>query len=290
MFDFLIALLITAQLVSPAAELVAGLDIAQDGGSPSRKITDSITPIIAAESAIVLDAESGKMLYGKNQDQARSIASITKLMTAVVFLEVQGVMEKTRTVTEDDKENGGRAEIAPGEIVMVKDLFNAALVGSINNAAYELAWSTDLSYADFIKKMNEKAKEIGMENSFFYEPTGISPRNKATAYETALLLNYALEKKEISAALKKKSYSFESISGQKHYIKNTNELLGSYQAVVGGKTGYTEEAGYCLANSILINNGANMIITVILGAEDKESRFQENKFLAQWAADNWEWQ
>jgi len=290
MIGFLISLLIASQIINPLSEFAARLPANSDFSMPKRKMTASFEPIVQAKSAVVVDSVTNEILFEKNSLEPRSIASITKLMTAIVFLEAKHSFDKMVQVTEDDKENGGRAEITPGEIIKTENLFNAALIGSINNAAYELSFATDLSYADFIKNMNNKSKEIGMKNTFFYEPTGISSRNKSTARDLVLLLQYALEKKEIKDALAKQNYYFESLNGQKHFIESTNELLGSYLGSVGGKTGYTDEAGYCFVNMVDGKDGKNRLVTVVLGAKTKEDRFQENKFLTQWVMDNWAWE
>ncbi|HRY63057.1 MAG TPA: serine hydrolase [Patescibacteria group bacterium] len=287
MFNFLISLIIASQLVAPVTE-IAGL-IANKEAYPKRRMTGSFEPVVEAESALVLDMETGKILYQKNGFKQRSMASITKLMTAVVFLENKTTWDKKIKITQDDKTNGGKLVWKPGEELGLKDLFNVALIGSVNSAAYELARATDLSYDDFIKRMNSKAEEIGMKEANFVEPTGLDARNKAMAMDIAKLTKYALNQPEIKNALTMSDYTFVAVSGARHTIKNTNKLLKSYLNIEGGKTGYTEEAGYCLANMVKGPEAGKDIVVVILGAKSEEERFQQNKFLSQWVFDNWEW-
>jgi D-alanyl-D-alanine carboxypeptidase len=138
--------------------------------------------------------------------------------------------------------------------------------------------------------MNAKAKELGMTESIFMDPTGIEIGNQATAMNVAWLLREALEEALVKETLTMDEYSFSAVTGQSHRIKNTNKLLGSYLDIVGGKTGYIDEAGFCLANLVKSQASSQGIIVVILGAKSEEDRFQQNKFLSQWVFDNWEWQ
>lgn len=288
MFNFLVSILIASQLVVPLTEIANIVD--QKETYPRRIDNGSFGPVIEAGSALVMDAESGKVLYQKNGFEPRPIASITKLMTALVFLENNLEWDREVVITKDDKESGGKVVVSPGEKLKLRDLFNVALVASVNSAAYELARVTDLSYDDFIKRMNSKAKEIGMMNANFVEPTGIDEHDRATAMDVAKLIQSAIKEDDIKEALTTTSYTFFSVEGSKYTIKNTNKLLKSYLDIWGGKTGYTEEAGYCLANLVHNKESGKNIIVVILGAGSEEERFQQNKFLSQWVFDNWEWQ
>jgi D-alanyl-D-alanine carboxypeptidase len=288
MFSFLISLIIASQLVLPIEGAVLGANNLDDSW-PKRKLTNSFGPIINSESALVMDKESGKILFQKNGFTVRSIASISKLLTAIVFLEQEPNFEKSVILPEGGKNDSGRIEIGENEAVNLKDLFRIMLVGSINSAAEALASATKLSYAEFIQQMNIKAKELGMKDSYFKDPTGLSAENRATAKDVATLLREALKNSLIEETVVMDSYSFASLNNKWHQVKNTNKLLGSYLEVVGGKTGYIEESGYCLANLVKNKEAQEGIIVVILGAKSEEERFQENKFLSQWVFDNWSW-
>ncbi|HOZ36533.1 MAG TPA: serine hydrolase [bacterium] len=287
MFNFLISLLIASQLALPFSEII-GMTNNQEN-FPRRKITGSFGPVIEAESALVLDVKTDKILYQKNGFKARPIASITKLMTALVFLENNKNWDRKIKIGQDDKSNGGKVVWQLGEEVELRDLFKVALIGSVNSAAYELARATELSYDDFVARMNSKAKELGLKNSFFTEPTGLDQGNRATATDVAKLIKFALQAEEIKEALTMTDYIFKNTSGKSHKIVNTNKLLKSYLTIVGGKTGYTEEAGFCLANMVRGQGNGGDIVVVILGARSEEERFQQNKFLSQWVFDNWQW-
>ena len=289
MINFLVSLIIASQLAIPLSGVVLGASTL-DNDYPKRKITGSFEPIIEAKSAISVDMVTGKILFQKNGFEKRPIASITKLMTALVFLDQNPDWNKNVTITQDDKFNGGRVALLPGEMINLRDLFRVALIGSINNAADALARSTDLSYQEFIERMNSKAGELRMKQSVFVGATGIEPENRATAEDVAILLREALSNPLIREVLTTEKYDFYALSGKRHIIKNTNKLLESYLEIEGGKTGYIDEAGFCLVNLVKSEVAPKGIIVVILGASTKEQRFQENKFLSQWVFDNWEWE
>ena len=178
----------------------------------------------------------------------------------------------------------------PGDIINLRYLFKATLIDSLNSGALALSRSSDLNQKDFIERMNTKALELGMRNTYFVEPSGIDSRNQSTAMDVAILLRAALKYDLIREALTTKRYSFDIMGGKHYIITNTNELLGSYLDIVGGKTGYIDEAGFCLVNLVRNEHVPEGIVVVILGAKSKEQRFQENKFLSQWVFDNWQWE
>jgi len=290
MLIFLISLIIVSHLTVPLSSLVSTIDAGAGMGYPRRRITNSFEPIIDSESAIAVDISSKKILFQKNGFEPRPIASITKLMTALVFLDQNPDMEQVVLVTQDDNGTGGPIQILPGESIKLEHLFKCALVGSINNAAYEIALASGVGYDEFIGKMNQKATEIGMKNANFVEPTGLSENNTATAEDVAILLREALYYEQINEVLLLPGYGFISEDGKQHYVKNTNLLLKSYLDIEGGKTGYIDEAGFCLVNLVRHAQCPQGIVVVILGAKSKEDRFQQNKFLAQWVFDNWKWE
>lgn len=288
MLSWLIGLIIMSQLAAPNSGAVLGESIVVDK-YPKREQTGSFEPIINSASAMALDMRTGKILFQKNGFQKRSIASITKLMTALVFLESEPDLNRSGKITENDKINGGKIVFETGEELKLIDMLKSALVGSVNSAADGLARNSEMTYGEFIDRMNEKARELGMKDSQFFEATGIDARNQATAMDAAILLREALYNPLIKETLTLAKYSLTAVRGNKYTIKNTNQLLKSYLDIVGGKTGYIEEAGYCLANLVRAPEAPEGIVVVILGASSEAERFQENKFLSQWVFDNWQW-
>ncbi len=288
MLNLLVGLIMALQLITPSHGVVLGTNNINTT-LPRRKITNSFQPLLNSRSAFVLDMKTGKVLFQKNGYEKRSIASITKLMTAIVFLENNFDWNKNIKILDDDRLSGGKVALLPGDIVNLKYLFKATLIDSLNSGALALSRSSDLTQKEFIERMNSKALELGMRNTHFVEPSGINPKNQSTAMDVAILLKAAFKYDLIKDALTTKRYSFDVMGGKHYVITNTNKLLTGYLDIVGGKTGYIDEAGFCLANLVKDKQVPDGIIVVILGANSKEQRFQENKFLSQWVFDNWRW-
>lgn len=255
---------------------------------PQKKNNSSWGVKISAPAAAVMDENSETILWQKSAQEARPIASITKLMTALVFLEHNPGWNQNMTMETEDRVGADTANIPTGEIVTVRDLFYVALVASDNNATRALVRSTGLSQEEFVKLMNAKAKNLGLANAFFAEPVGLNHQNSATALEVLRLAKTAFANADIKSATARKAYNFSAVSGQAHKIKSTNNLLNSYLSVKNGKTGSTEQAGYCLVVKIAGAAGQN-ILTVVLGSASHEDRFQDAKILSAWTLDNFSW-
>lgn len=243
---------------------------------------------ITAQSAAVMDKDTGLVLWQKNADQVRSLASITKLMTVLVFLDHNPGWDQLVTMQQSDESSEIQPNILRGENVTVRDLFNVALVASDNNAARALARSTGMSNEDFVKAMNAKAIELKMNQSNFVEPTGLDGQNKATALDVLKMAKTAFASKEIQKAVVQKTYSLLTQGGRNQKVLSTNNLLKSYLNVKAGKTGYIEAAGYCLVVEVS-NDSAHDILTVVLGSTAHENRFQDAKILSGWVFENYQW-
>jgi len=239
-----------------------------------------------------IDAQTKKIFYSKDANRVVPIASITKLATALVFLDNNPGWEKIHTVSGSDIVGGGRIYLANFDKVKIKDLFYLSLVGSANSATEALVNSTLLSEEEFVNRMNIKADELNLKNTSFVDPVGLSHKNVSTALEAAGLARAALENKEISSAVKMKTYEFFTESGAKRSVSNTNLLLGKYPresiGIVGGKTGYTELAGYCFVGKFSDTNG-HEVVSAVLGSDNQNFRFSETERLISWVYDNYKW-
>ncbi len=225
---------------------------------------------LTAASAIVIDAKSGEILYEKNPTQVRPIASLSKLVSALVFMDYNPGWHKMMTIAESDNVGGASLPVEPGDQVSIKNLFMSTLMASKNNATRALMRSTGLSEAQFIVKMNEKAKALGAINTQFVEPTGLSEYNLSTARDMARISREAFKKFEFLEATTLKYYRFNIISveeegGKEIWIKNTNKLVDRDLYLLGSKTGYTHEAGRCLVTKAKNNDGE--MIALVLGSE-----------------------
>ncbi len=255
---------------------------------PHKKDNNSFGVKINSPAAAVMDKATGAILWQKNAEEVRSIASITKLMTALIFLEHNPGWQTKVILEQQDEANGDTPEILRGEEVTVKNLFYTALIASDNNAAYALVRSTGLSKEDFVKEMNNKAGELKLLNAKFVSPTGLEKDNQATAKEVLALAKVALTNSDIQAAVSLPEYTFTAVSGREHRVFSTNKLFGSYLQIIGGKTGYIEESGYCLVSEVA-NADDDRIITVVLGADSNDGRFQDLKILTTWILNNFSW-
>lgn len=265
--------------------------------SPIRKADSvSLGVEVTAPSFLVVDQKSKKILYQKNAQEPRSLASLTKLMTALVFLDHNPGWDKTVTVSGDDYREGAVNYFIAGEKVTVKDLFYGTLVASANEAAVALARSTGLSPDEFVAAMNQKAEELGLSQAAFYDLTGLDDRNQATAAEVAVIALAAFNEPEILPAVSTKEYQIgvinkgisRKISSTDKILRQTFGLAGASYSVVAGKTGYLERAGYCFAGLVKNQLGDN-IVSVVMGSDTIDSRFSDTKALAYWVFSNYQW-
>lgn len=244
-----------------------------------------------AKSIIVKDHQSGAILYSKNEYEKRSIASITKLMSALIILEKNPDWESTTTVVGSDSIGTHMYE---GDVFSLSDLWYSALVGSSNKAILSLANALDYSIEDFVERMNQKAVELGMVETTFVEPTGLDEGNQSTASDIVILLNNALENKKIRDALKTPEYNLYSHEREKsHHMWNTNWLLlgwinNNFSEIFGGKTGYTNAAGYSFVVSVG-NDIGEVVDVVVLGTNEHKDRFIEARDLALMVFAAYEW-
>jgi len=243
----------------------------------------SLGPVLESKSALVIDQETDKILFSKNKDEVLPIASLTKLMTTLVFLDNRNVdWDQWVSFKKGDRLEPSWINVSPNNQVKVRDIFRASLVGSANDAAFVL--SRLIKNPDnFVNLMNKQAEDLGMRQTKFFEPTGLNPQNSSTVQDLSLLVKEAFERKEIKEALEKKEIVFQVKRPDKSFywrrLKNSNKLLNSF-INLKAKTGYLEESGYCLAG--LKNNK----IVIILNASDSQTRFVEAKILSWWAEVN----
>lgn len=254
------------------------------------KIKGAVDFNVSAKSAVVLDVETDTVLYSKNSEEILPIASLTKIMTALVVLENADLDEVAIISRNAFNTKGSKNGLAVGEEISVENLLKIMLVSSNNIAAVALAEHTSGSVDDFVALMNEKADLIGIENTEFFNPSGLDGKennNISTAYEIARLVDYALEKPLIWEILRIQKTAVISLDGKiEHKIKNTNLLLGKLKNITGGKTGLTDEAGQCLALVVGDPNDNHKIISVVLNADD---RFLETEKLARWVFKSYKW-
>lgn len=240
-----------------------------------------------ARSCVVLDRNSKKIIFGKNEYNRVKMASTTKIMTATVIIE-NCDLSQTVTVSKKAAGTGGsRLGLKTGDKITIRDLLYGLLLCSGNDAAIALAETAAGSVQNFSNMMNNKAKELGLNNSHFESPHGLDSDNHyTTAYELALLADYALQNSTFRNIVGTKNYTI-TINGYPKNITNTNELLGSLDGVYGVKTGFTNGANRCLVTSC--KRGEMDIICVVLGCDTKNFRTQDSIKLINYTFENFEY-
>jgi D-alanyl-D-alanine endopeptidase (penicillin-binding protein 7) len=237
-------------------------------------------PRLHVKAAYVVDEQTGRVLFQKNQERVMPIASLTKLVTAMVLLDTDPDWDRTIEILPEDVKNSSRTRIVSREEMTIRDLIHAALMSSDNVATKALARTCGLTREEFVGRMNQKADSMGLTGTHFVEPTGLSEQNVATAEGCARLLRAAAANPIVSAIMQKQSYSFRS-NRKAHNLVSTNRLLHSKWRVTAGKTGYITESGYCLVTSVEAPTGSD-ITAVVLGAPSNALRFAEARRILDW--------
>lgn len=273
-------------------------------------------PSVTAKAVIVMDLSSGEILYEKNADEQRSPASLTKIMTGLLAVEAveRGDVSMDETVTAGlDCQTGldsssSNASIVAGEQMSFRDYYYCAMVVSANEACNVLGSRISGSIGGFVDLMNRRAGELGCSNTHFSDPNGLSNQNHyTTARELSVILREALQHEEFAEAFSMKYYEVPATNvNAARKLKNSNALITSdsiysqygnylYQYAVGGKTGYTRLAGYCLA-SVAEKDGLRLLVVVMgcpgpLSEDSNEpENFKDTIRLYNWAFENFAYQ
>lgn len=246
----------------------------------------SEAPETYSRAVVVYDRTSKTVLYGKNENDVRAMASTTKIMTATLLIE-NGDLSQTVEVSKRAANTGGsRLGLKTGDKITLNDLLYGLMLCSGNDAAVQIAEAVGGSVEGFAEMMNNKAKELGLENTSFVTPHGLDENgHHTTAYELAVLTDYALNNPTFAKVVNTKYYTV-TINGKPKDLSNTNELLGYLQGVNGVKTGFTNNALRCLVTSTLRNDFN--IITVVLGADTRKIRTSDSIKLIEYAYENYE--
>lgn len=243
-------------------------------------------PTINSRAAVVYDRTSGTVIYGKQENTVKKMASTTKIMTAIIVLE-NGKLTDTVEVSKKSAGTGGsRLGLTSGAKITVNDLLYGLMLCSGNDAAVALAEYTAGSVSEFAVLMNKKADELGLEHTHFVTPHGLDEEEHyTTAYELAKITDYALNIEKFAEIVRTKHYTV-TINGNSKTLNNTNELLGNLNGVYGVKTGFTNGANRCLVTAIKRDNLD--IICVVLGADTKKFRTQDSVKLIEYTFKNYQ--
>ena len=217
-------------------------------------------------SIVVMDGDSGRILYGKNEDERKLIASTTKIMTAIVALENSNIKTKLTVGEEVLKVNGSMIYSKPGEQYTIEDLLYGLMLRSGNDAAMTIAYNV-FGYNRFIQEMNTKAMILGMTNTTYENPHGLNDDsyNYSTAKDLSKLMRYAIQNEEFLKITRTNKYN---------NWYNKNELLNEYKYLISGKTGYTKKSGQVYVSAATKNNK-----TLIISTIDENNKYELHKQL-----------
>jgi D-alanyl-D-alanine carboxypeptidase len=233
---------------------------------------------VYARNAILLDPLTGEVLFEKNASRSVPIASLSKLMTALVFLEQKPDLDKQVTVRTEELAGAGHTQLRRGEVVPLGELLHMSLMCSDNCATRVIALESGIAPDEFIGRMNTKSIELGLTGTRFVEFTGLNEHNVSTASDVARLLHAAANEPLIAEITTTRSYDFHT-ARRWHTIGNTNRLLYGRYEVLGGKTGFIQPAGYCFATWVRAQG--RDLIAVVLGAPTNATRFADTVRLVQ---------
>ena len=221
------------------------------------------------------------------------IASLTKLMTAMVVLDGNPDLNATITFADEDFKGESTAVFAPGDTITIDQAMHALLIGSVNVAGNALARST-MGKDAFVAAMNQKAKDLKLASPVFVDPTGVDTLNRGNAADVAAMLSIAISYPEIRGIVSQPSVTVVTNEGKSVAIKSTNLLLDSFlnkkpYKILGAKTGSLPEAGYDMAQITQDGNG-HSIVAVIIASPNHFSRFADMKAVTAWTFDTYQWE
>lgn len=286
-------------VLSPSHKTLA--DVAQQA-VPSRSeptLTSQPTltadpPPIYAGSAAVLDAESGVFLFEKNGDQPVPIASTTKVMSTSVFLATKPNLDQEVVVSpEAASQTGSLMMLGAGERITLKGLLSGALLVSGNDAIYAIAQQHAGGVNGFVAAMNDTAQQLGLKDSRFLDPAGLDDAGRSSAHDLALMFRYALTFNDFRSIVSQPEIGVTS-STDHYQLKNSDRLVVGSEPLflgdaIGGKTGFTPDAGHCLVAAARRNG--HVLIAVVLASDDTaaDGSAREARRLLTWAFDHTSW-
>jgi D-alanyl-D-alanine endopeptidase (penicillin-binding protein 7) len=241
----------------------------------------ALIPDVRAAAAIVFDPATGQVLYEENSQDKRSIASITKVMTALVFLEDNPDLTEEIKIERSDVYAASTTYLKAGDRITAGELLHLLLIPSDNAAARALARSSHGGTTAFIERMNEKAVELGLQNTSFADPSGLNANNISSAFDLSHLITFAASDERIASIMRTPTYTVTTNRRQIPVHSTNHILLAGDVEVMGAKTGFISKSGYCLASLLRLPQG-NPIAVVVLGARSNNGRFWETRHLFTW--------
>jgi D-alanyl-D-alanine endopeptidase (penicillin-binding protein 7) len=252
---------------------------------PRYKVDENgqVVPDVRAAAAIIYDPETNEVLWEENSQDQRSIASITKVMTAAVFLENDPDLTQPVTIAKSDVYQASTTHLRLNDRVTADDLLHLLLIASDNAAARALARVSPYGTEGFVRRMNEKAAELGLRNTHYADPSGLLSENVSSAFDMARLITIVSADERIASIMRLPEYTVYTANRRAITFHSTNHLLGRPDIDVrAAKTGFISKAGYCLATLLRLPNDNHQVAVVVLGARSNAGRFMETQNLFSW--------
>jgi D-alanyl-D-alanine endopeptidase (penicillin-binding protein 7) len=244
----------------------------------------NLVPDLRAAAGIVYDPDTNEVLWEENSAIERSIASITKVMTAAVVFENNPDMSHVVSVARSDVARASTTHLMVNDKVSIGDLLHLTLIASDNAAARALARTSQQGSEGFVERMNEKAAELGLTTTHYADPSGLLSENVSSAYDLARLIAFASSDERISTIMQKSQHTITT-PRRSITFRSTNHLLGREDMdVMAGKTGFINKSGYCLATLLRLPTTGQQVAVVVLGARSNAGRFMEVQNLFNWLA------
>ncbi len=235
---------------------------------PAKFLRPLVVPELSASGVLLLDAASSQEIYSKSPDVRRPIASLTKIMTALLVLERHSTSTIVTIPPIAENIRGSTVGLIPGQHISVGNLTKALLLPSANDAAYALATFDAKGVGAFVRTMNERAVAMGLENTHFANPAGLDhPEQYSTPRDLGWLALAALRNPTFASIVQTRSARVSTSEGKEYSLRNTNELLHYNEDVYGVKTGTTDAAGECLI--VLFREKDRPYLLVLLGSKDR---------------------
>ena len=246
-------------------------------------------PKVNAISAVVVDGDTGRLLWGKNENKPMAMASTTKIMTALVALENSDITKETTVSKNATLASPVKMHLSVGEKMTIEQLLYAMMLQSYNDSAVAVAEAVGGSVEKFCTMMNEKAKEIGCSDTVFETPNGLDKGNHhSTAEDMSKIGVYALKNQKLMEIMNTRNYTFKSSKTTYSFV-NKDRLLSEYEGAIGMKTGFTGKAGHCFVGAA--NRGNITLVSVVLasgwGTAGKSRKWIDTKALLNYGFNNY---
>lgn len=281
------AALVLSSCGSPAPPMRQTRPTSGDWAAPAAPIArlatppPSSAPAVAAESAMVIDVESGQVLYEKNSRTPRAIASTQKLLTALCVLDAGSLDQQVTIQASDSNVEPTRLGFKTGDVYTRRQLLEVLMVKSCNDVARALARDVGGSQEGFAARMNAKARSLGMMNSNFVNPHGLTaPGQISTARDLAILGRRAYGSPVLRRFMSTKAMTFRFSDGRTQVLENTNKVLKKLSFCNGMKTGTTNASGRCLVSSGTLN-GRSVVVVVL--KSNTPNVWSDSEKLLRWA-------